>query len=231
MNVGPCISPPPSPPDTRLGDRARAQRGGERHVAAGERLADAHHVRGHAGVLAGEQRAGAPEAGGDLVEHEQQPVLVAQPRAAARRTRASERACPPRPARPARRSPPPARALWRGDQLAHVRRPALVEPGVEPVGRALGEDVLGQHAGEQAVHPADRVAHAPSRRTCRRGSRPSPSAAACARAPERALELQAHLDRDLHRHRPGVGEEHRAPRPAGRDLRAGARPGAPPARA
>ena len=35
----------------------------------------------------------------------------------------------------------------------------LVEPGVEAVGRALGEHVLGQQPGEQAVHAADRVAH------------------------------------------------------------------------
>ena len=47
-----------------------------RHVAAGQRLADAHHVRDHARVFAGEQLAGTPEPRRDLVEDEQQPVLV-----------------------------------------------------------------------------------------------------------------------------------------------------------
>ena len=62
-----------------LGDAPRAEGRGERHVAAGEGLADTHHIRAHASVLACEQRARAPEAGGDLIEHQQQPVLVAQP--------------------------------------------------------------------------------------------------------------------------------------------------------
>ena len=62
----------------RVGYRARAQGRGERHVAAGERLAHAHDVGRDAGVLAREQRPRAPEAGGDLVEHEQQTVLVAE---------------------------------------------------------------------------------------------------------------------------------------------------------
>jgi len=44
-------------------------------------------------------------------------------------------------------------------QLAHVGCPRLVEGSVEPVGRPVGEHVLGQDAREQAVHPADRVAH------------------------------------------------------------------------
>ena len=57
-------------------DLAGAQHGGQRQVAAGERLADAHHVRRHAGGLGGEERAGPAEAGGDLVEDQHQPVLV-----------------------------------------------------------------------------------------------------------------------------------------------------------
>ena len=158
MNVGPCISPPPSPAETASATARVQSVGGERHVAAGQRLADAHHVGSDARVLAREQRARAPEAGRDLVEHEQQAVLVAQPpqqRDALGRVEAHA-----------------ARALHDGldtiaasssrvarDELAHVRRPALVKARVEPVGRALGEDVLGQHAREQAVHPADRIAH------------------------------------------------------------------------
>ena len=220
MNVGPCISPPPSPRGDRLGDRARAERRGERHVAAGERLADAHHVRRDAGVLAGEQRAGAPEAGRDLVEHEQQAVLVAQPRAAARRTPASGSACRPRPARPARRSPPPARrrAARRARCTCAAQRSS--RPRVEAVGRALGEHVLRQHAGEQAVHPADRVAHG------HRAERVAVVAAPHGQQP-RAL-AGARRARWNCRHiliatstddRAGVGEEHRAPAPRARARR------------
>ena len=75
MNVGPCISAPPSRP---VATSARAQRRRERQVAAGERLAEAQDVGGDARVLAGEQRAGAAEAGGDLVGDEQHAVRVAQ---------------------------------------------------------------------------------------------------------------------------------------------------------
>ena len=96
-----------------------------------------------------------------------------------------------------------------GDQLAHVRRPALVQAGLEAVGRTCGEHVLGQRAREQPVHPADGVAqrHRPERVpviAAPNGEQPrTPS------VPERTLILQAHLDRHLDRHRAGVGKEHR----------------------
>ena len=96
-------------------------------------------------MLAGEHRARAPEPGGDLVEHEQQPVLVAQP---AQQRHALGRVEAHAAGALHDRLDDHRRQLVRvrGDQLAHVRRPALVQPGVEPAGRALGEDVLGQHA-------------------------------------------------------------------------------------
>ncbi len=52
---------------------------GRRHgeVAAGEALADGHEVGAHAALLGGEERAGAAEAGGDLVADEQHVVLAA----------------------------------------------------------------------------------------------------------------------------------------------------------
>jgi len=72
--------------------------------------------------------------------------------------------------------------------------------------------VLGEHPGEHAVHPTDRIAH---------GHRPERVAVVAApdreqpRAPVlplRALELQAELDRDLDRDRARVGEEDRVER-------------------
>jgi hypothetical protein len=78
MNVGPCASTGTSPRADALSHPRRAQRRRERQVAPGERLADAHDVRAHPRVLGGEQRPRAPEAGGDLVEDQQNVVLVTQ---------------------------------------------------------------------------------------------------------------------------------------------------------
>ena len=50
-------------------------------------------------------------------------------------------------------------SAWRSTSSRTPAAQRLVEPGVEAVRRALGEDVLGEHAREHAVHPADRVAH------------------------------------------------------------------------
>ncbi len=62
----------------RLVDALGRERRGERHVAAGQPLRDAHEVRRDVLLLAGEHRAGTPEAGRDLVADEQHVVLVAQ---------------------------------------------------------------------------------------------------------------------------------------------------------
>ena len=53
--------------------RARRRRR-EAERAAGERLADAHDIGRHAGLVAGEQAPGAPEPGGDLVGDQQHVV-------------------------------------------------------------------------------------------------------------------------------------------------------------
>src|SRR6201994_1946839 len=98
---------------------------------------------------------------------------------------------------------------WRSTSSRTPAAPRLVETVAEAVRRAFGEDVLGEHAREHAVHPADRVAHG------HRAERVAVVAAADrkqarALAPTaRALELQAQLDRDLDRDRAGVGEEDR----------------------
>ncbi len=78
MNVGPCASTGTSPPLMPSATRVVHSVGGHRQIAAGQRLADAHHVRRDPGVLRGEQPAGAAEAGGDLVEDQQHVVLVAR---------------------------------------------------------------------------------------------------------------------------------------------------------
>ena len=58
------------------GDLAGAEHRGQREVAAGQRLADAHDVGRHAGRLGREEGAGAAEAGRDLVEDQHEAVLV-----------------------------------------------------------------------------------------------------------------------------------------------------------
>jgi len=74
----PVHQPAPLPCADDVGHVPRAEGRGERHVAAGERLAHAHDIGSDAGVLACEQRARASEAGRDLVEHQQQFMLVAE---------------------------------------------------------------------------------------------------------------------------------------------------------
>ena len=142
--------------------RARAERRGERHVAAGQRLADAHDVGRDARVLGGEQLAArAAEAGRDLVEDQQHVVLVAQLAQPPQVRRARRRACRRRPARPARRSTaassprvrartaPSSAASHAGSTAPRRSRPA----------GAARTRCCGSVAGEQRVHAADRVAH------------------------------------------------------------------------
>ena len=57
---------------------AAADHGADRHDPAAERLAEHHQVGLRALVLPGERLAGAPEAGLDLVQHEQHVALGAQ---------------------------------------------------------------------------------------------------------------------------------------------------------
>ena len=172
------------------------------HVATGECLAETEDVGGD--LRRYEQRAGAAEAGGDLVEDQHQPVLVGD---LAEHDQAAV-VVDPHPARalePRLDDDPgelvgvglgdPAYALGPGLDVAARRR------------RTLGEDLRGEHLGEHRVHPADRVAgaHAPERVAviaAAHGQQPGPL-----RSPAAALGLQRHLDRDLDADGPGVGEE------------------------
>ncbi|KAG0747662.1 hypothetical protein G6F24_015516 [Rhizopus arrhizus] len=54
------------------------QHRGQRQEAAGQALGQAHQVRHHPGLFAGEQRAGAAEARGDLIGNHERTVCVAQ---------------------------------------------------------------------------------------------------------------------------------------------------------
>ena len=58
-------------------DVGGAQGGGQAEISAGQRLADADDVRADAGVVCGEQLAGAAEPGRDLVENQQHLVTTA----------------------------------------------------------------------------------------------------------------------------------------------------------
>ena len=78
MKVGPCASTGTSPREMPSATRARAQRRRQRQIAAGQRLAEAHHIRRDTRVFGREQRARTAEAGRDLVEDEQHAVRVAR---------------------------------------------------------------------------------------------------------------------------------------------------------
>ena len=118
-----------------------------------------------------------------------------------------------------------------GDQLADVLGPALRQARLEAVGRPLGEDVLRQHAREQRVHPADRVAHRHRPERVAVVAAAHRQAAACARDGRAARwYCSAILIATSTDDRAGVGEEH-ALSPSGVDRRPAARRAAPPARA
>ena len=158
-------------------------------------------------MLAGEHGARAPEARGDLVAHEQQAVLVAhlaQQREAARRVKAHATGALHDRLEDDRRQ----LAGMAGGQLAHMRCPALVEPGAEAGGGQLREHVLRQSAGEMAVHAGDRVGQGHRSERVAVVAAPQRQQPRALGVPQRALELQAHLDRDLDRHGARVGEEH-----------------------
>ena len=108
-----------------LVDALGGERRGQRHVAAGDALGDAHQVRRDVLVLAGEHAPGAAEAGRDL-------VAGSAARRGGRRARAPRAGSPrgarssrPRPAPAAPSSPPPARGRGpRTGARAARRRPA-----------------------------------------------------------------------------------------------------------
>ena len=104
MKVGPCISAFFGSSDQKASNTLRVRDGrGERQRAAGQRLRQRDDVGRDARRLAGEHRAGAAEAGEDLVEDQQQLVFVGERAQAAQHARRRERSCRRRPAPAARR--------------------------------------------------------------------------------------------------------------------------------
>ncbi len=95
-----------------------------------------------------------------------------------------------------------------GDRPLQVGDVIGVGVGVEALGRGVGEHLPGKDVAPERVHAALRVAH----RHGVEGVPVVPAAPghdpAALRPALRALVLQAHLEGDLDRHRPGVGEEH-----------------------
>jgi hypothetical protein len=192
------------------GDVAGAQHRGQAEVPGGQRLAHAHHVGDDARVLGGEPRAGSPEAGGDLVQHQQQPVLVghlAQDAQAGRRVDVHAAGTLQHGLDDDRGEPPRVQLGQLPDPLGPGHHLGVLGAEVEAAGRAGGEHLLGQDAGEHRVHATHRVAEAHRGEGVPVVAAPDGDQARAAGPAPAALVLQAHLDRDLDRHRPGVAEE------------------------
>ena len=111
----------------------------------------------HAGRLGGEERAGAPEAGRDLVEDQHQPVLVGDLAHHAQAVGVVD-VHPARALEQRLHDDPGQLVCVRRGERAELRPPSRdVAPGR---GWLVGEDLLRQHLAEHRVHPAHRVADA-----------------------------------------------------------------------
>ncbi len=62
----------------RLRDAVSRQRRRKRHVAAGQRFAEAENIWLDSGMFAGKQLAGTPEAGRDFIENQQHAAFIAR---------------------------------------------------------------------------------------------------------------------------------------------------------
>ena len=179
----------------------------EGEVAAGQGLADAEDVGDDARGLAGPPRAGAPEAGGDLVVDRQQPVLAGHLGEGGDGRRVV--------------GVHAARALedrlddHRGELVGVPGGEVadLLGPGVELLGvgagtrGSRGEDVLGEGALPQRVHAAVRVGHRHRREGVAVVAAADREESGAAPLAATDLRLEGHLHRDLDRDRAGVGEE------------------------
>ena len=153
-------------------------------------------------MLGGEQRAGAAEAGGDLVEDQQHFVAAADVPQIGQVTRVMK--------------PHTARALHDGlhdhrgefvGVLGQLRLEGGDVVGVVISWHLRGEDLTGQDVGPQRVHAAVGVAHAHWREGVAVIAAAPRHQPVLLRAVETAPVLQGHLHGDLDRDRPGVAEE------------------------
>ncbi len=178
-------------------------------VTAGQALGEHHDVRRHAGMVGGKQLAGATEAGGHLVEHQQHVELVAQlPRAAQIERRGHVEAAGGLQQRlHQQRGDLAVVAFEHAAQGGQVPR-HLVGSGVVRGSRRGREVVAGQIPGKQAVHALFGIAyrHAAAGIAVI-GLHQRQHAVLCGLAAQVVI-LQGHLHRHFHAHRAAVGEEH-----------------------
>ena len=153
-------------------------------------------------MLCGEKLARTPEAGGDLIEDQQDVVPVADVAQVGEVSRVME--------------PHAARALDDGlhddrGEFVGVLRQLLFEGGdvggVVVAGHLGCEHLSRQDVGPQRVHPAVRVADAHRRERVAVIATPPRHQPVLGRAAEAALVLQRHLHSHLYGHRPGVAEK------------------------
>ena len=206
MNVGPCASTrqfAARDPRRHLG---RAQGGREGQVAAGQRLADAHHVRADAGVPGREQR---PRSGRTRWRSHRRSAARRRrrtPRGAPAGSRGRGSACRPRPARPVPRSPRRARRACRSIS-APARRVRLVDPGANPAGGGPANTCAGSTPSHIRCMPPS-GSHTDMARNVSPWYPPRQvSSRVFAGRPARAPVLQAHLDRDLDDDRTRIAQE------------------------
>ena len=210
MKVGPCISALAGSSDQNASKTFLPRdRGGERQRAAGQRLGQRHDIRHDAGLLEREHRAGAAEAGEDLVEDQQKLVTVCQRAQSLEHARIVKAHA--------------AGALHQrldddgGDLLGSLGQHRLERRRARVVDRKIDDDLLRQQAAEGGVEAAFRV-----------GNRHGAGGVAVIAALERndaAAAADAAIAPVLHRHfqgdfdgdRAGIAEEHAvkiAPAPA-----------------
>ena len=183
-------------------------------------------------VLGGEHRPGPAEAGGDLVEDQHQAVLVGDLAHHAQAAAGRRRTCRRRPAaRGSTMIPASSSACSASSARIAARHHRRVGPDVAAGrGRLVGEHLLGQHAAEHRVHPADRVAdaHAAERVAvvaAAHGQHPGALG-----TPGAALVLQHHLERHLDADTEPESARKTCSSPVGRQRRPAARPAGSPAR-
>ena len=201
MYVGPCMSTPALGGGQAARDLAGAEHRGERQVAAGQRLADAHDVGRDPRPLGGEQGAGAAEAGRDLVEDQQQAVLVGD---LAEHAQALGGVGVHAAGALQHRLDDDRGQLVRVRRrrgARNARRPRRRHVAVATAGGRSAKTCWGSTPGNTECMPST-GSHTLITRRCRRGSRRAPSGTAALRAADGRLVLEHHLERHLDRTEP-----------------------------
>ncbi|MND89453.1 hypothetical protein D3C80_815110 [compost metagenome] len=185
---------------------AGGQGGGKRHIAAGQRLAQTQNIRYYLGMFTGEQLAGAPETGSDLVGNQQHLIAVTEFAYPFKVSRVIDAHA----ARPLdhrfqdhRRHFTGVLFQQRGERGDIIFIPGLIETAL----RRGSEQVRREIALIQAVHRVVRIAYRHRAEgiaviAVTQGQNALPP------FPARLPVLQRHLQRHFHRHRSGIRQEH-----------------------